>query len=98
MVFRFVADLAKAFVIAVLLTAARIAPGGLQMPVCLGRDPDADVGRRDRKRFDAPQFRFISDGVAVGIEIGKVIAAFFPRDTRVTIVEIAQAGFTRRAL
>jgi hypothetical protein len=32
------------------------------------------------------------------MEIDEVTAAFFSRDTRVTIVEVAQAGFKRRAL
>jgi hypothetical protein len=98
MVFRFVANLAKAFVVAILFTAARIASGSLQMPVCPGRDPHTNVRRRDRKRFDAPQFRFIGDGVAIGMKIGKVAATFFSRDTRVTIVEVAQAGFKCRAV
>ena len=95
MIFRFVAHLAKTFVVAILLTAAGIAPGRLQMTVCLGRDPYVGIGRWDRERLDAQQFRLVGNGLAVGMEIREMLAAFLPRDTGVTIVEVAQPGFTR---
>jgi hypothetical protein len=48
LIFRAFADLAKGGVIAVLLAAARIAPGRLEMAAGVGRDPDIGPGRRDR--------------------------------------------------
>src|SRR5262249_49032473 len=47
-----VADGPPAGVVAVLLAALRVAPGGLDVAVGSGRDPDVGPGRRDRQGGD----------------------------------------------
>ena len=64
-VFRLVAHLAPARMIAVLLAPARVAAGGLQVAVRVGADPHLGPGRRDRQRADAPQRLGIADRRAV---------------------------------
>src|SRR5205085_10713631 len=61
-------------VVAVLLAAARIAPGRLQVSVRQRADPDLLVGGRDRQRPDAAQILFAAHALAVGPDVGEGIA------------------------
>ena len=85
----FVANLAPAFVVAILFAAARIASGCLNVPVCDGTDPDVFVGGWNGERLDAPELGFVFNGFAVGIEIGKVPAAQFARDAGARVIDVA---------
>ena len=72
--------------IAVLLAAARVASGRLQVAVRARADPDVLVRRRDRERADALQLGRVAHPLAVGADVGEVVAD----------AEAADAGRARR--
>ena len=81
-VFRAVAHLAEAGVIAVLLAATGVAAGRLDMAVSLGTDPDVGPRRRNHQVFDALRGVVIGEEFAVGTVVGKPLAAALPDDAR----------------
>ncbi len=64
--FALVACFAPAGMIAILLAAAIVAPGGLQMAARVGADPDVGPGGWNHQRADALERRGIADLFAVG--------------------------------
>ena len=60
--------------IAVLLPAARVAAGRLEMAVGARADPDLLVRRRDRESADAAQLVGVADPLAVGADVGEAVA------------------------
>lgn len=66
MVLRILVHLAEAGVIAILLSAAGIAPSRLDMAVGFGADPDIGSGRRHRQSFDPLQGGIILYAIAAG--------------------------------
>ena len=88
----FVADFAPAFMIAVLLAAARVTSGCLNVSVWNRTDPDVFIRRWNRERFDAAQLALVSDGFAVGIEIREVAPAQLARDAGPRVVNVAKPG------
>ena len=61
-------------VIAVLLAAARVAAGRLEVAVRARADPDVLVRRRDREGADALQLGRLAHPLAVGADVGEVVA------------------------
>ena len=90
-VFRLVAHLAPARVIAVLLAAALVAPGRLDVPVRVGTDPHLGPGRRDDQRadaFQASRYRAPARRPAAGNRTRSV--RFVTGDARCGIADVAQ--------
>src|SRR5581483_3093089 len=73
----FVPHLAPAAVIAVLLAAARIATGRLEMAVGRRTNPNVLVCRGDRERRDALEFGAIANRLPVGIEVCEALSYAF---------------------
>ena len=98
-VFRLVAHFAPARVIAVLLAAALVAAGRLQMAVRVEADPHIGPGRRDRQRANAPQRLDVAHQRAVraGGSRNRSFAAM-AGDARRGIADIAQPRALRRDL
>src|SRR5690606_32921996 len=88
-----VAQRAPVRVVAVLLAAARIASGGLQVATRRRADPDLAIGRRDRQRADARQRVRIAHAAAVGIEVAEAAPAAHAADAWRGIADITQARF-----
>src|SRR5439155_18702208 len=92
-VLRFVAHFAPARMVAVLLAAARVAAGRLQMA---GRDranPDVGPRGRDRERFDALQLDAIGDGPAGRADVAKtILPADAANAAHPRVVHVAEAG------
>jgi hypothetical protein len=92
-VLHLVARVAPPRVIAVLLAAARVAPGRLHVAARIGADPDVGPRRRDRERVDALNLRAIGDGAAARVDIAESAQAAQPPDAgRALIADVAQAG------
>jgi hypothetical protein len=87
---------APARVIAVLLAAARVAAGGLQVSQFERADPHAGPGRRNRQCADARQRLGVAHGLAVGVDVAELRAVLLARDARHVVVHVAQAGGARR--
>src|SRR5262249_20411720 len=68
-VFRLVAHLAPAPVVAVLLALARVAAGRLKVAVVGAANPHVAPGRRDGERADAAQRAPVAHGIAVGMAV-----------------------------
>jgi hypothetical protein len=92
---RFVALRSEFRVVAVLLAAARVPRGYLQVSVRMRADPHARPGGRNRQRADALQGGFIPDGPPVGTGIGEALALALARDPRHRVRDIAQPGRLR---
>ncbi len=73
-------------VVAVLLAAARVAPGGLDVAVGQRADPDIGVRGRDRELGDALQLVRIGDALGFGIDILERIALGLAPDARQPLV------------
>ncbi len=91
-VFGLVAMSAPVGVVDVLLAAALVAAGGLDMTAGVGTDPDVGPGRRDHQPGDAVLGAGVVDGAAIRIEIGKALAGLAAGDARVAVVHIDEAG------
>ena len=87
-----VADLAPAWVIAVLLAAPGVAAGGLEMAVGVGADPDAGVGRGDGQGVDALDFVGVADAVALWVEVGEFATELAAGEAGGGVVDVVEAG------
>ncbi len=87
-----VADLPPAGVIAILLAAASIATGGLQVAVGIRTDPYLGIGRRNGQLVDALDLGLVADALAVRCEIGPFAAQLAPTQARLTVVDVAEVG------
>ena len=79
-------------VVAVLLAAARVAPGRLQVAVRSRADPDLLVGRRDRQGADPPQLGGVADQPAVEAAIAKAVADALAPDPGLVVADPDQPG------
>src|SRR6185503_3318160 len=96
-VFRLVAHLAPARVIAILLASPRVAAGGLQVTVVARADPDRLPRRRYRERADSFQRRGLAHHAAAGRDVAKRRARAPARDPRQRAIgHIAQPRGSRR--
>jgi hypothetical protein len=68
-IFGAVARASPSFVIAVLFSAARVAPDGLEMPGWFGADPNFRPGRRNDDLTDSPKLCWTADAFAVGVHV-----------------------------
>jgi hypothetical protein len=78
-------------VITVLLAAARVAPGCLDMAARIGAYPDILVSRRDGECIDAGDFVFVVDGFAGDVEVNEAFFAPLARVARPAVVRMPQA-------
>src|SRR5690606_25241807 len=78
----FLADLAIAGVVAVLLAAALVAAGGLEVAVGVGADPDIGPGGRDGQGLDAGEGGLVAEGFAAGAHVGEAPAGPLAGDAR----------------
>ena len=98
-VFRLVAVGRPALVIAVLLAAALVAPGRLDVAVRVGRDPYVGPGRRDGERPDAGQRLLVLDTLAIGRRDSRTCARRFDAaDAGLRVADVTKLGFLRRKL
>src|SRR5205807_4821419 len=70
-VFRLVARLAPARVVAVLLAALRVPAGRLEMPARTGADPDVRPGGRDGERLDTVNLLRVAHRPALVIDVAE---------------------------
>ena len=61
--------------IAVLLAPAIVAPGGLEVAVRRGANPDVIIGRRNGETVEPQNARLVADLFPRGIEIDELFAA-----------------------
>src|SRR5262249_6693608 len=94
-VLRLVADLAPARVVAVLLAAAVVAPGRLEVAVGDGADPHVGPGRRDDQGADALQRFGVADRFTVGADVAEAPAGADSADARPGVADVAQPGRPR---
>ena len=94
----FVADFAPVRVVAGLLAPARIAAGGLQVPVGVRGDPHVDPGRWDYHRFDALQRVLVRHRGVMGIHVAEGVMMLHAPDAGRVIRGVAQTGCTRKGL
>src|SRR5690606_1428530 len=87
-----VACLAPLWMVAILLAAARIAPGRLKVPPRRGTDPHVGIGRRDCEAADACERARVTDRFASGSEIAKALACALPTNPGLRIRNIDQAA------
>ena len=97
-VFRLVAHLAPARMVAVLLAPARVAAGRLQMTVRVGANPHLGPGRRNSQRPDAPQYVDVADQCAVGTAVVEPVLRGVARNAGRGVADITQLGALRRDL
>src|SRR5437016_5457925 len=89
-VLRLVAHLSPALVIAVLLSAPSIAPGGLDVTDRAWRDPYIGPCRRDRESSDAPELALVADRDAVAVGVGEPAPAPLTANAGLVVVRVAQ--------
>src|SRR5688572_12174515 len=82
-------------VIAVLLAAARIAAGRLQVPAWVGADPDVRPCRRNRQPGDPRHFGGPADPAPVP-EVLEPKTTHLAADRRTVVGDVAETGGTRR--
>ncbi len=87
-----VAHRAPAAVVAVLLAAAGVAPGRLEMALALRADPDVGPGRRDRQHAQPPQLVRVLDRAALRVAVAEAAARAPPRDPGRAVGDVAQPG------
>ena len=96
-VFRLVADLAPTRVIAVLLAAALVPSGRLDMAVWIGTDPYRSPGGRNRQRTNALQGIEVAHQLPVGQAVVEAVSRLMPGDPRHIVADVPQLGeFGRR--
>jgi hypothetical protein len=81
--------------IAILLAAARIAPGRLQVTLGTPADPDVLVRRRNGEAANAGQHGFVTQARAMFVHVRETAAGTPPVDTRFTVADIPQADLLR---
>ena len=84
-----------AFVIAVLLAAADVLAGGLQVAVGVGGDPDVLPGRRDDQRRDPVEDGSVGDAAAVRPMVGETAAGAPSPDAGIGIAAVDQRHVAR---
>src|SRR5690606_40915620 len=72
-VLRLVTRFPPLFVVAVLLAALGVAPGGLDVAVRRGTDPDVGPCGRNGKRLDALQRLLVGDPLALRVPVGEAL-------------------------
>ena len=77
--------------IPMLLAAARITSGGLQMSVGSGTNPHISPGRWNCERLDARQVFGIAQFLPVDAEVSEAFAVALAREARRLIGDISQA-------
>jgi hypothetical protein len=87
-----VADLAPPLMVAVLLAAARVATGGLQMPVGDRTDPDVAPRRRNHKQPNALERSFVTHFPTVGIDEAEAVARSLAANPRVVVADVSEMG------
>jgi len=92
-----VARVAVRRVVAVLLAAARVARGRLDVAVGIGTDPDLGPRRRDGERVDPLALAPIRDAQTVGQVVGPAGADALARDAALVVGDVAQPGARRRS-
>jgi hypothetical protein len=88
----FVAGLAPARVVAILLTAARVASRGLEMTAWISTDPDAGPGRGYHQRVNAFEDGRLSDDFAVRSDIPEPERPLLAADAAPIITHVAEPG------
>jgi hypothetical protein len=86
------ADLPEGRVVAVLLAALGVAPGGLQMAVRVRADPNVRVGGRDRELADPVEGRRVLHLAAVRLHVGEALAGLLAADPGLLVGDVAQPG------
>ena len=94
--FRLVARIAITRMVAVLLAAAGIARGGLDMAFRIRADPHVGPRRRNDQRIDAAALLGIADASAAGFEENPTLAGPAPRDAGHTVGHIIKTGTAGR--
>ena len=79
-----------ALMVAVLLAAALVAPGRLQVAVGVSADPDVRPGRRNRQHADAVERCGIAHRAAVDLLVAEALAAPPTPDARFGVADIGQ--------
>src|SRR5437763_8832119 len=80
-VFRFIAGLPPAVVVAVLLSSAVVASDGLDVATRIGADPDSLPSRRNDEVADAHQRFEVVDRIALGVVVDELFASFDAADS-----------------
>src|SRR4029434_4011559 len=91
-----VAEISPIRMIAVLLTAADIAPGGLEVAIGIGTNPDIFPGRRNRQPLYSRKHVGVANSISAGIKISKVSPLTPTSDAGSRVTHIAQTGLARR--
>ncbi|MNF74345.1 hypothetical protein D3C84_563750 [compost metagenome] len=94
-VFVGVAHFAPARVIAILLAAAGVAAGGLQVTARIGANPHVGVGRWHREGIDAPDFLGGGDTLTRRIEVAEFTAQLSAGDSGQGVIDVVQVGRQR---
>jgi hypothetical protein len=83
-------------VIAVLLAAPGIAPGGLDVAARVWVDPDVGPGGGDDEGADPLELRGIANNDAIRVDVAPALAGAAARDTGADIGGVTQPSRTRR--
>jgi hypothetical protein len=78
-------------VVAVLLAAAGVSTGRLEVAGRRGTDPDVGPGRWNRERPDPPQLARIANRVALGRTVGEASPVAFPPDPRLRVRDVPES-------
>src|SRR5690606_30094895 len=87
------ADPGPVRVVTVLLAAARVAAGRLQVPARRPADPDIRPGRRDRQAADALERRGVAHRLSVASDVAEAATCAPPPDAGRGISDVPQARF-----
>ena len=86
-----VGNLAPVLVVDVLLAAAVVAAGGLQMAVGVAANPDVGPGRRNRERVDARELAFVAKAAAVAVEVVEAFAVQLANEARLLVDDVTES-------
>src|SRR5690606_8396495 len=75
---------------AVLLPATLVASCCLQVAFGFSADPDFGPGRRDREHTDSVERLPVTQGSAVGVLVGKALAALASPDARLRVADVSE--------
>src|SRR5690349_16022132 len=78
--------------VAVLLPAARVARGRLQVAMRVATDPDVAVRRRYRQRADARQRALVGDPAPARVEVSEATTAAPAAQTRLRVRDVDEAA------
>ena len=90
--FRLVADLAPARVVAILLAAASVPTGCLEMPARIGRDPNIGIGRGNRQFADPGDVVAAASVLPSYADVAETAAPFHPSNAGPVVADVTQAG------